>query len=60
MIAIKIGEVSTPKTANNIPSNPAIYSLFMTAKTPKMKAIGLSINDNRKTPIKPKIILILP
>jgi len=39
---------------------PAIYSLFIRASTPKIKAIGLSKKDKINIPIKPKIILRLP
>ena len=58
--AINKGEVNTPKIPKSIPIMPAIYSLFIRASTPKIKAIGLSKKDKINIPIKPKIILRLP
>ena len=58
--AINRGEVKTPKIEKSIPIMPAIYSLFVRASVPKIKAIGLNKKDKINMPIKPKIILRLP
>jgi len=57
--AINKGEVKTPKIEKSIPIIPAIYSLFVRASIPKIKAIGLNKKDKINMPIKPKIILRL-
>jgi|TARA_B110000263_G_scaffold159607_1_gene138751 CRISPR/Cas system-associated protein Csx1 len=58
--AINKGEVKTPKIEKSIPIIPAIYSLFVRASIPKIKAIGLNKKDRINIPINPKIILRLP
>tara|TARA_B100001175_G_C19261530_1_gene519658 strand:- start:74 stop:259 length:186 start_codon:yes stop_codon:yes gene_type:complete len=58
--AIRIGDVKTPRMENNIPINPAKYSLLVNASIPKMKAIGLKKKDKIKIPINPNIMLRLP
>ncbi|MBT3697646.1 MAG: hypothetical protein HOG46_04215 [Gammaproteobacteria bacterium] len=58
--AINKGDVNTPRIEKNIPIKPAIYSLFVSASIPKMKAIGLSKKDKINIPINPNIMLKLP
>jgi|TARA_B110000285_G_C14612239_1_gene375448 hypothetical protein len=58
--AINKGEVKTPRIENSIPIMPAIYSLLVKARIPKIKAIGLNKKDKINIPIKPKIMLRLP
>ena len=58
--AINKGEVKTTKIEKSIPIIPAIYSLFVRASIPKIKAIGLNKKDRINIPINPKIILRLP
>ena len=58
--AINKGEVKTPRIEKSIPIMPAIYSLFVRASIPKIKAIGLNKKDKINIPIKPKIMLRLP
>jgi CRISPR/Cas system-associated protein Csx1 len=58
--AINKGEVKTPKIEKSVPIIPAIYSLFVRASIPKIKAIGLNKKDRINIPINPKIILRLP
>jgi hypothetical protein len=43
-----------------IPSVPARYSCLVIASIPKIKARGLKMNDKRKMPINPNIILKVP